>query len=58
VKSTGEWATVAAKAMGWVEKQGQGIARAERLLAENGHPPAAYSFAPEYVLVTIRSALQ
>ncbi len=51
-----ELLAVAARAMGWVEKLGQGIARAERLLRENGNPPPEYAFEPEYVLVTVRSA--
>ena len=49
-----ELLAVAAKVMGWVEKAGQGIARAERLLAENGNPAPEYDFQPEYVLVTVR----
>lgn len=43
----------AARTMGWVEKAGSGIVRAEKLLAENGNPPPDYAFEPEYVLVTI-----
>lgn len=46
----------AAKTMGWVERVGQGIARAERLLAENGNPAPEYEFEPDYVLVMVRSA--
>lgn len=47
----------AAKLLGWVEKVGQGIARAERLLNENGNPAAEYQFEPEYVQVTVRSGV-
>ncbi len=51
-----ELLAVAARTMGWVEKLGQGIARAERLLRENGNPDPEYAFDAEYVLVTVRSA--
>lgn len=51
-----ELLAVAAKSMGWVEKAGQGIARAEQLLAANGNPQPEYEFEPEYVLVRVRSA--
>ena len=46
----------AAKTLGWVEKVGQGIARAEKLLADNGSPAPDYVFDSEYVLVRVRSA--
>lgn len=52
-----EMLATAAKTMGWVERVGQGIARAERLLAENANPNPEYRFDPDYVLVTVRSAL-
>jgi ATP-dependent DNA helicase RecG len=51
-----ELLAAAAKTMGWVEKVGQGIARAERLLQDNGNPAPDYAFDDHYVLVTVRRA--
>lgn len=44
----------AMKALGYVNKYGRGVLRAQEALAKNGNPPAEFTFEPNYVLVTIR----
>lgn len=48
----------ALKAMGYVNRFGFGIQQAQRLLAENGNPPAEFSFEDRVVAVTVRRAAQ
>ena len=43
----------AMKVLGYVEKYGTGIARAQAALAANGNPPAQFVFEPTHVMVTI-----
>lgn len=44
----------AMKVLGYVQRFGVGIATAQRLLAENGNPPAEFAVEPNTVLVTVR----
>lgn len=44
----------AMKVLGYVEKFGTGIARANAALRRNGNPPAEFTFEPTHVLVIIR----
>lgn len=44
----------AMKTLGYVNKYGRGVLRAQETLAKNGNPPAEFTFEPNYVLVTIR----
>jgi len=46
----------ALKALGYVERFGTGITRAEAALRGNGNPPAEFTFEQTHVLVTIRRA--
>jgi ATP-dependent DNA helicase RecG len=46
----------AMKVLGYVERFGVGIARAEAALSANGNPPAEFTIEPTHVLVTLRSA--
>lgn len=46
----------AAKAMGFVQRFGSGIPRAQRALAQNGNMPAEFRIEPNFVHVTIRGA--
>ncbi|MBI3479728.1 MAG: putative DNA binding domain-containing protein [Nitrosomonadales bacterium] len=48
----------ALKAMGYVNRFGFGIQQAQKLLEENGNPPAEFSFEDRVVAVTIRRAVQ
>ena len=48
----------ALKAMGYVNRFGFGIRRAQNLLEENGNPPAEFSFEDRVVAVTIRRKAQ
>jgi ATP-dependent DNA helicase RecG len=45
----------AMKVLGYVNKYGRGILRAQDALRKNGSPPAAFNFDPNYVLVTVQS---
>jgi ATP-dependent DNA helicase RecG len=45
----------AMKVLGYVERFGVGIARAEAALAGNGNPPAEFVIEPTHMLVTLRS---
>ena len=45
----------AMKVLGYVERFGTGIARANAALRANGNPPAEFTFEPTHVLVTVRS---
>ena len=47
----------AMKSLGYVERFGTGIARVQKALADNGNPPAEFTFEPTHVLVTIRRRL-
>jgi hypothetical protein len=44
----------AMKSLGYVNRYGYGIQRAQKLLADNGNPPAEFSLEAGSVLVTIR----
>jgi ATP-dependent DNA helicase RecG len=44
----------AMKSLGYVNRYGYGIQRAQKLLSENGNPPAAFSFESQVVLAVIR----
>jgi len=44
----------AMKVLGYVNKYGRGVLRAQESLAKNGNPPAEFTFEPTYVLATIR----
>lgn len=46
----------ALKALGYVERFGVGIARAEAALRKSGNPPADFNIQPTHFLVTLRSA--
>jgi ATP-dependent DNA helicase RecG len=46
---------VAMKALGFVERFGTGIQRANLALRQNGNPPIAFHFEPTHVLATVRS---
>lgn len=48
----------ALKAMGYVNRFGFGIQQAQKLLKENGNPPAEFSFEDRVVAVTIRRGAQ
>ena len=48
----------ALKAMGYINRFGFGIQQAQKLLAENGNPPAKFSFEDRVVAVTIRRVAQ
>jgi len=50
-----ETLAVAAANLRYVERVGQGVARARRALAENGNPEPEFDFQPEYVRVTVRA---
>jgi ATP-dependent DNA helicase RecG len=42
------------KALGYVNRFGYGISRAQRLLSENGNPPAEFIFETNTVAVIVR----
>ncbi len=42
------------KVLGYVERFGTGITRANAALQANGNPPSEFTFEPTYILVTIR----
>jgi ATP-dependent DNA helicase RecG len=44
----------AMKTLGYVNKFGVGVQRAQEALAKNGNPPAEFRFEPTYVLVKLR----
>jgi ATP-dependent DNA helicase RecG len=44
----------ALQALGYVNRYGRGVLRAQAALEKNGSPPAAFQFDPGYVLATIR----
>jgi ATP-dependent DNA helicase RecG len=44
----------AMKALGYVNRYGRGVLRAQDALARNGSPPAEFAFDAGYVLATIR----
>ncbi|HKO56259.1 MAG TPA: RNA-binding domain-containing protein [Thermoanaerobaculia bacterium] len=44
----------AMKALGYVNRYGRGVIRAQQALADNGSPPAEFQFDAGYVLATIR----
>lgn len=44
----------AMKVLGYVERFGTGISRANAALRTNGNPPAQFTFEPTHVLVTVR----
>jgi ATP-dependent DNA helicase RecG len=44
----------ALKALGYVNRYGRGVLRAQDALANNGNPPAEFQFDAGYVLATIR----
>jgi ATP-dependent DNA helicase RecG len=44
----------ALKALGYVNRYGRGVLRAQKALEENGSPPAEFEFDAGYVLATIR----
>jgi ATP-dependent DNA helicase RecG len=44
----------ALKALGYVNRYGRGVIRAQKVLEENGSPPATFEFDAGYVLATIR----
>lgn len=46
----------AMKSLGYVERFGTGIARAQAALKANGNPPAEFTFELTHVLVTVRGA--
>ena len=48
----------ALKVMGYINRFGFGIQRAQKLLADNGNPPAEFSFEDRVVAVTIRRGTQ
>lgn len=48
----------ALKTMGYINRFGFGIQRAQNLLIENGNPPAEFSFEDRVVAVTIRQRVQ
>jgi ATP-dependent DNA helicase RecG len=43
------------KVLGYVERFGTGIARANAALKSNGNPPAEFQFAPTHVRVTVKA---
>ena len=42
------------KNLGYVNRYGRGVIRAQEALAKNGSPPAEFAFDNGYVLATIR----
>jgi ATP-dependent DNA helicase RecG len=44
----------AMKVLGYVNKYGRGVLRAQEALAENGNPPAEFLFQPTYFMATLR----
>ena len=46
----------AMKVLGYVNKYGRGVLRAQEALRRNGNPPAEFTFEPTFVLATIRRA--
>lgn len=44
----------AMKVLGYVNRFGRGVLQAQEFLAQNGNPPAEFTFQPTYVLATIR----
>lgn len=44
----------AMKVLGYVNKYGRGVLRAQEVLAENGNPPAEFLFQPTYFMATLR----
>lgn len=46
----------AMKTLGFVNRFGRGVVRAQSALAENGNPPAEFNFQPTYILVTMKAA--
>ncbi len=46
----------AMKTLGFVNRFGRGVVRAQSALAENGNPPAEFDFQPTYILVTMKAA--
>ncbi len=46
----------AAKAMGFVQRFGSGIPRAQDALARNGNPPPEFRIEPNFVHATVRAA--
>jgi ATP-dependent DNA helicase RecG len=47
----------AMKALGYVNRYGRGVLRAQEALARNGSPPAEFTFDSGFVLATIRRTL-
>ena len=45
----------AMKSLGYVNKYGRGVIRAQEALSKNGNPPAEFTFEATYFLATIRS---
>ena len=43
----------AMKVLGYVNKYGRGVLRAQEALARNGNPPAEFTFEPTFVLATV-----
>ncbi len=41
------------KVLGFVNRYGRGVARAQDALARNGNPPARFEFQPTSVLATL-----
>jgi len=46
----------AMKTLGFVNRFGRGVVRAQSALAENGNPPAEFDFQSTYILVTMKAA--
>jgi len=46
----------AMKTLGFVNRFGRGVIRAQSALAENGNPPAEFNFESTYILVTMKAA--
>ena len=46
----------AMKTLGFVNRFGRGVVRAQSALAENGNPPAEFDFQSTYMLVTMKAA--
>lgn len=47
----------AMKTLGYVNKFGRGVLRAQEALAKNGSPAAEFSFDPAFLLATVRKRL-
>ncbi len=47
----------AMKVLGFVNRYGRGVLRAQDALARNGNPPAEFEFQPTFVLATVRRRL-